>query len=73
MKKKFSVSNTGSEDWADLVTPTQAAKIRGVTRAAISSLVKRGRLNTIEIGGRPFLRRREVENFEAEKPGPKAA
>jgi excisionase family DNA binding protein len=60
-------------DYSDLVTPTEAARLRGVTRAAITALVKRGRLQTVEVGGRPFLRRSEVEGFEAEKPGPKAA
>lgn len=59
-------------DLNELITPTQAARIRGVTRAAITSLIKRQRLQAIEIGGRPFLRRSDVENFAPEKPGPKA-
>jgi hypothetical protein len=71
MKKKN--QDNGVADYGDLVTPTEAARIRGVTRAAITSLVKRGRLQTVEVGGRPFVRRSEIENFEAEKPGPKAA
>jgi hypothetical protein len=62
----------GSPDLNELITPTQAARIRGVTRAAITSLIKRQRLHAIEIGGRPFLRRSDVENFAPEKPGPKA-
>ena len=69
--------NTGmtdekSPDLSELITPTQAARIRGVTRAAITSLIKRRRLRAIEIAGRPFLRRSDVENFAPEKPGPKA-
>jgi len=59
-------------DINELITPTQAARIRGVTRAAITSLIKRQRLHAIEIGGRPFLRRSEVESFAPAKPGPKA-
>jgi excisionase family DNA binding protein len=65
-------ADDGLTDLNELITPTQAARIRGVTRAAITSLIKRQRLRAIEIGGRPFLRRSDVENFAPEKPGPKA-
>jgi hypothetical protein len=61
-----------STDLSELITPTQAARLRGVTRAAITSLIKRHRLHTVEIAGRTFLRRSDVENFAPEKPGPKA-
>ncbi len=54
---------------SDLVTRTQAAELRGVTRAAIADLIKRGRLQPIEIAGRAFLSRREVESFEPEPGG----
>jgi excisionase family DNA binding protein len=67
-RKKVTDAEAGT---SDLITPTEAARIRGVTRSAITALVKRGRLQVVEIGGRPFLRRGEVESFEAEKPGPK--
>lgn len=63
--------NNSIPDLNELITPTQAARIRGVTRAAITSLIRRERLHAIEIAGRPFLRRSEVENFAPEKPGPK--
>ncbi len=58
----------------DLITPAEAARLRGVTRSAITDLMKRGRLQTIEVGGRPFLYRKEVENFSPEITGrpPKA-
>lgn len=65
-------ADDSSPDLNELITPTQAARIRGVTRAAIASLIKRRRLHAIDIAGRPFLRRSEVENFSPEKPGPKA-
>ena len=70
MTSKFQDNST--PDLSELITPTQAARIRGVTRAAITSLIRRQRLHAIEIAGRPFLRRSEVENFAPEKPGPKA-
>lgn len=66
------MANKKSHDLSELITPTQAAHLRGVTRAAITSLIKRRRLHTIEIAGRLFLRRSEVENFAPDKPGPKA-
>ena len=69
---KSGPTDNRSPDLNELITPTQAARIRGVTRAAIASLIKRQRLHTIEIAGRPFLRRSDVENFAPEKPGPKA-
>lgn len=53
----------------DLITRAQAAEMRGVSRAAISDLVRRGRLRTVEIAGRIFLSRHEVESFEPEKGG----
>ena len=70
MTSKFQDNST--PDLSELITPTQAARIRGVTRAAITSLIRRQRLHAIEIAGRPFLRRSEVENFAPEKPGAKA-
>ena len=69
---KTGPTDNSSPDLNELITPTQAARLRGVTRAAITSLIKRQRLRAIEIGGRPFLRRSDVENFAPEKPGPKA-
>lgn len=53
----------------DLITPTAAAELRGVSRAAISDLIKRGRLQTYTVGGRTFVSRDEVKSFEAIKVG----
>jgi len=47
----------------DLITPAEAARLRGVTRSAITDLMKRGRLEIVEFGGRSFLYRKEVESF----------
>jgi excisionase family DNA binding protein len=59
----------------DLITPAEAARLRGVTRSAITDLVKRGRLQSVEVGGRPFLSRAEVERFTPKITGrpPKSA
>jgi excisionase family DNA binding protein len=56
-------------DPSELISQTEAADIRGVTRASINELIKRGRLRTVEIGGKRFLYRSEVVNFEPQKGG----
>lgn len=56
----------------DLISQAEAARIRSVTRAAIRDLIRRGRLRSFSVGGRELVYRSEIENFEREKPGPKA-
>ena len=56
-------------DSDNLVTPTEAARIRGVSIQAISQLIKRGSLKAVEIGGRLFLDRNQVEDFTPSKGG----
>jgi excisionase family DNA binding protein len=53
----------------DLITQAEAARLRGVSREAIYDLVARGRLKVIEIGGKKFVYRTEVMNFEARPAG----
>jgi hypothetical protein len=53
----------------DLITMAEAARLRKVTHQAIADLVKRGRLNTVEVAGRAHLYRSEVLEFEPEKGG----
>jgi excisionase family DNA binding protein len=54
------------------VTVSEAAELRGVSRASIHALIMRDRLKAVEMFGRVLLYRREVEGFEKEKPGPKS-
>lgn len=54
-------------NFEDLISQKAAAEIRGISRAAINELVKRGRLQVLEIGGKKFLSRTEVESFEGQK------
>jgi excisionase family DNA binding protein len=56
---------------SDLISQAEAARVRGVTRAAIRDLIRRGRLRSVSIGGRELVYRSEVELFEKEKPGPR--
>lgn len=58
-------------DMSDLITQAEAAELRGVSRAAIASLVKRGRLSKKVLFSNVLVYRSEVLAFEKEKPGPK--
>jgi excisionase family DNA binding protein len=56
----------------DLISQAEAARIRGVSRASINELVKRGRLRSETIAGKVLVYRSDVESFQEEKRGPKA-
>jgi excisionase family DNA binding protein len=58
-------------DLEDLISQAEAARIRAVSRAAISDLVKRGRIGSVKIGGHLLLFRSEVEAFEDRRGWPK--
>jgi hypothetical protein len=60
-------------DREDLVTFSEAARIREVTPQAINDYVRRGRLKVIEEDGKRFLIRNEVQNLEKGKSGRKPA
>ena len=64
-------SQSAGADVSDLITIAEAARLRGVSRAAISELVRRGRLRSTEMFGRVLVYRSEIENFQKQKPGPK--
>ena len=58
-------SSINSKDLEDYISQLEAAKIRRVSKQAIADLIKRGRLNSFTIGGKIFVRRSEVESFQA--------
>jgi len=49
-----------SGDW---ISASEAARLRGVSRQAIGGLVRRGRLRTLEFGGKTFVSRMDVEAY----------
>ena len=55
----------------DLVRQADAARLRGVTPAAIADLISRGRLRVYNIAGVQLVSRREVLKLERQTPGPK--
>ncbi len=58
------------EQESKLISQAEAAQIRGVSRAAIRDLIRRGRISSISVSGRELVYRDEVLNFESGKPGP---
>lgn len=66
MKKK---AEQDSNDMADLISQAEAARLRGVTRAAIQDLVRRGRIRSVNVGGRSLVYRTEIVNYEQGEPG----
>lgn len=67
MTKKNAEQN--SNDMSDLISQAEAGRMRGVTRAAIQDLVRRGRIRSVNIGGRALVYRSEIENYEQGEPG----
>jgi hypothetical protein len=63
------LSTNFDEDPNNLISPADAARLRGVTRQAINRLICRGRFKIIVVAGRRFLLRSEVLEFRPEPPG----
>ncbi len=59
------------KELSDLISQSEAAQLRGVSRAAIGYLVSKGRLRSYLLLGRKYVYRSEVLSFKAGKPGPK--
>jgi excisionase family DNA binding protein len=59
-------SEGSPDDW---ISQAEAARMRGVSRQAIASLIKHQRLETLEIGGRLLVRRQDIERFTPQKAG----
>jgi hypothetical protein len=51
---------------ADYVRPTTAARIAGVHRSRIDQLLVAGELESVEIDGHRFIRRRDAERLRDE-------
>ena len=54
---------------SDLITQAEAARLRGVSRASINELVKKGRFKTFSIAGQQLLSRQQVLNFVPDAGG----
>jgi excisionase family DNA binding protein len=56
-------------DTEDLLTVSQAAEERGVSRQAINHLIRQGKLKAVEIAGKNFISRKALSEFEPDKGG----
>jgi len=63
------IAGKGADEMGDLISQAEAARLRGVTRAAIQDLVRRGRIRSIDVGGRALVYRSEIANYEQGEPG----
>jgi excisionase family DNA binding protein len=62
----FREESISPSDW---ISQAEAAHLRGVSRQAISKLVRKGRLRTIVIGGRTLVSRAEVLAYRPRAAG----
>jgi excisionase family DNA binding protein len=66
-QNKYLINKRGNDqDLQKYISQAEAARIRGVSYQAITDLIKRGRLTTAIVAGRPVVLRSEVENFVAQ-------
>jgi excisionase family DNA binding protein len=56
-------------DLSQLITPAEAARVCGRTRQAIYRLIEVGKLTSVNVGGRDFVYRQQIETFEFSKAG----
>jgi len=63
---------TAPIDLSEWISLAEAARLRGVSRQAMSKLVKQGRLETLNAGGRLLVHRSHVTSF-AKKPAGRPA
>jgi predicted DNA-binding protein YlxM (UPF0122 family) len=58
-------------DFSAWISQSEAARLRGVTRAAISAHVKRNRFTILKIGDKTLINRADIENYQPQKSGRK--
>lgn len=66
MSTDFLDSGSDPSDW---ISQAAAARLRGVTRQAISKLIRQGRLRTCEVAGRVLVSRSEILDYRGLAPG----
>ena len=56
-------------DLSQWISQAEAARLRGVTRQAISKLIRKQKIKTLEVGGHVLVNRQEVLEYEGESAG----
>lgn len=62
-------TNYKAADLSEWISLAEAARIRGVSRQAMSKLVKQGRFDTLNVGGRQLVHKSQVVGFTAKSGG----
>ncbi len=60
------MKNFNPDEWLSIMN---AARLRGVSRQAMDSLVRKGRFETLKISGVIFIRKKEVEAYRPVNTG----
>jgi len=66
MSTDYNGSTLNPDEW---ISQAEAARIRGVTRQAISRLASRGRIRSITVAGRLLVSRADTTKFEPQTAG----
>ena len=54
---------------SDWISQSEAAELRGVSRQAISKLVRNGRLRTLQVGGHTLVHRHDLLTYRPKPAG----
>lgn len=66
MSTNFNEQSIAPSDW---ISQAEAAQLRGISRQAISKLVRKGRLKSMVIGGHTLVSRTDVLSFQPRAAG----
>ena len=66
MSTNYKDAAAALNDWVSI---SEASRLRGVTRQAISKLAKLGRLESVRVAGRTLVNKKEVLEFEPKPAG----
>jgi hypothetical protein len=62
-RRKSTETTEKYEDIEKLISQSEAARLRGVSKQAITSLIRRGRLTSVDVAGHTLVLRSEIESF----------
>jgi excisionase family DNA binding protein len=68
-RRKSTEATEKYEDIEKLISQSEAARLRGVSKQAITSLISRGRLTSVDVAGHTLVLRSEIESFLARPKG----
>jgi excisionase family DNA binding protein len=66
LSTNFNEQSIALSDW---ISQAEAAQLRGVSRQAISKLIRKGRLKSMVIGGHTLVSRADVLSFQPRAAG----